>query len=499
MDQTPLLKLYERLITGALPIEPSIQRHIVEHLVRTKKFSLLGRLASRTDLSSETDAAIAKRKEAVVVAGWASRPGLTTQELLDRLAKDTRVATLLPLTTLQGLPEEVYATLMSRDSVKLTAALMGNPSVSTAVKLTYIDNIVRVLDGTKYWHLTEAIVTCARGDESILRAIISHSGKPDVVVAALAVCSEPPVGWIESCMSRIDTLMEIEVSQGVTYHRGGESLLDVLAYQDLTDEQLKKLRSLANVLVKKSAEQNTTSYSSRSYDDAKKMLSPKGRGIVADIQRLKTSIDAQESVHLVNKLLPKKSSARANILVGEKFYERYVLNVLPYNEVLPVAVVKPFVDELDDSTDMPRLMLNWAKRGELDAIAQCAAESWSAPSWLVDLPDPLAIMKAVVKYVLDKEEDVPRWMLSHPMVLASPDTALALLPWKWLSSVSENIWGEQLADETSSARADALVHAAQAMISSRLKDDSRKWEAFTMLSNEFNGPLPTLLDTVELI
>lgn len=499
MDQTPLLKLYERLITGALPIEPLIQSRIVEHLVRTKKFSLLGRLASRTDLSSETDAAIAKRKEAVVVAGWASRPGLTTQELLDRLAKDTRVATLLPLTALQGLPEEVYATLMSRDSVKLTAALMANPSVSTAVKLTYIDNIVRVLDGTKYWHLAEAIATCARGDESVLRAIISRSGKPDVVVAALAVCSEPPAGWIESCMSRIDTLMEIEVSLGVSYNRGGESLLDVLAYQDLTGEQLKKLRSLANVLVKKSAEE-PTSYYSRSYDDAKKMLSPKGRGIVADIQRLKTSIDAQESVQLVNKLLPKKSPVRANVPVyAEKFYERYVLNVLPYNEVLPVAVVKPFVDELDDSTDTPRLMLNWAKRGELDAIAQCAAESWSAPSWLVSLPDPLAILKAVVKYVLDKEEDVPRWMLSHPMVLASPDTALALLPWKWLSSVSENIWGEQLADKTSSARADALVHAAQAMISSRLEDDSRKWEAFTTLANEFNGPLSTLLDTVELI
>ena len=502
MDSTPLLKLYERLITGALPIEPSMQRRIVEQLVITKKFSLLGRLASRTDLSSKTDAAIAERKEAAVIAGWASRPGLTTRELLDRLSKDTRVTTLLPLTAIQGLPAEVYSTLAAHGSTTLTAALMVNPSVPTAVKLAYIDNIVRVLDGTKYWGLHEAIVACAQGDASIIQEIMSRSSRPDVVVAALGACQQqPPTGWVESCVNRIDALMSVEITQDSAYHwRAGESLLDVLAYQDLTAEQLKKLRSLTNTLTKKCREEST-SYYSRTYENAKKMLSPKGRSIVADIHRLKTSTDLRESVELVNKLLPETRQIirRSNsAAAADEFYRQYAIEALPYNEVLPAAIVKPFVDQLDSTADMPRLMTNWVKRGDLEAVAQCAVADWHLPSWLVTLPDQLAILKAVVKYVLDKEEDVPHWMLSHPLVLASPNTALALLPWKWLSSVSENAWAK-VDGQPALEKADALVHAAQALISSRLGDDSRKWEAFTALANEFEGPLPDLLDTVELI
>lgn len=504
MDSTPLLKLYERLITSALAIEPSMQRHIVEQLVRTKKFGLLGRLVSRTDLSSETDAAIAKRTEAVVLAGWASRPGLTTRELIDRLSTDKRVATLLPLTALQGLPAEVYSTLAAHGSTTLTAALMLNPSVPIAVILTHIDNMVRVLDSTKYWDLNEAIVMCARGDASILREIISRSSKPDVIVAALAVCQQPPAGWVESCVSRIDALIGIEISQDGAYHHAGESLLDVMACQDLTAEQLKKLRGLANILTKKCTEEST-SYYSRTYENAKKMLSPKGRNILADIRRLKTSTDARESVQLVDKLLGTEVTSAHFLLNRSKsavrddeFYRQHAIEALPYNEVLPVATVKPFVDELDITTDMPRLMANWVKRGELEAVAQCAATNGSTPSWLVTLSDPLATIKAVVKYVLDKKEDVPRWVLSHPLVLASPDTALALLPWQWLSSVSENSW-ITVDGQAALAKPDALVHAAQVLISFRLGDDSRKWEAFTALANEFEGSLPDLLDTVDLI
>ena len=494
MEPTPLLKLYERLITGALPIEPSMQRHIVEQLVKTKKFNLLGRLASRTDLSSETDAAIAKRREAVVIAGWASRPGLTTQELLYRLDKDTRVATLLPLTALQGLPEEVYSTLASHGSTKLTAALMDNPSVSASIILNHIDNVVRVLDGTKNWNLHKAIATCSRGDESILREIIFRSGKPSTIVAALSICHEPPVNWVESCMSRIDALMETEISQSLSYYNSGKSLLDALASQKLTDEQLKKLRTLVNMLVKK-PEKESMSYYARSYEDTRKMLSSKGRGIVDDIHCLKTSTNMQESLEILNKLLPKKSTAKTGIKFYDEFYRQDVLDALTYNGVLPVTIVNEFVHELNDSATMSRLMLNWAKRGELAAVAQCATDSWVTPDWLVDLPDPLAVLKAVVTHVLDTKENRPVWLLSHPMMLTSPDTALAVLPWEWLSSLSSLFTDVEVIE----AQADVIAHTAQALISSRLGDDSRKWEAFTMLANEFEGTLPALLDMVELI
>ena len=81
------------------------------------------------------------------------------------------------------------------------------------------------------------------------------------------------------------------------------------------------------------------------------------------------------------------------------------------------------------------------------------------------------------------------------MMLTSPDTALAVLPWEWLSSLSSLFTDVEVIE----AQADVIAHTAQALISSRLGDDSRKWEAFTMLANEFEGTLPALLDMVELI
>lgn len=496
MKSTPLLKLYERLVTDTVCMNPIMQKRIVEHLMATKSYSLLGLLASRPDISPETDRILAKCTQAPVVAGWASRPGLTSEELIKRLSKDTRVVSLLPLAMLEGLPEEVYATLASHGSVKLTGTLMLNPSVSLAVRLAHVDNMVRALDVSTKWSLPTTIMQYTQGNEPLLKAIISRSTKPDVIIAALGACQQPPADWVESCIDRIDDLMALE-SESHTYIRAGASLLEAMACEDLTAVQLKKLQQVASTLVKESGKKHQMYYGT-DYNDAKKMFSPKGRLIVADIKRLRNSLDVQESLLLVAKLLPSTLTNVKSVSHIDSFYRQSALDALPYNQVLPVGSVEPHIGDLSDSGLTRKLMLNWINRGEIEAVARCAAEEWGAPPWLPSLPDPLVVVEAMVKYTLNKNDDVPHWLLAHPLVVSSPAVALALLPWKCLSSVSDTVWLD-VKEQVSSEQILALFQAIHTMIGSRLGDDPRKWEAFTTLANEFQGSLPDLLDTVDLI
>lgn len=502
MSNSSIALLYERLVSGSLPIEPVMQRQIFEHCLRFKKFKTLGRFAARTDLSDEIEASLAKRQEALVLAGWASRPGLTGKQLLERLAGDTRVSTLLPLAGLPALSQEVYSSIAARDSTKLTTVLMTNPSVESSTMMAHISSIVRVLEGARYPHQVERLLADWRSkDDTLLREILVRSNKPAVILEVLYAVKEPPHDWVESCMSRIDAIVAADSVTQEHYLQRSSMIIEELACTDLTPGHLKKLRSITNALIAKAEKEEGSSYYARTYLTAKTMLSSKGRDLCADALRLKECTDLKESVRLFKKILPSKLRTpihnRKTLGVEEAFMEAS-LNAVSYNKVLPVDLVAPYLELMDVASSTNRLMHNWIGRGELSAVAAHAAEEWNTPEWLAALPDPLVVLQATVKHVLDRKEDIPGWVLTHPLVLDSPDTALSLLPWKWLSSISTHLWSE-IDQASAQAKADVLLNKAQALIVSRLADDPQKWETFSKLAEDYDGTLPDLLVVVESI
>jgi hypothetical protein len=484
-----LQKLYERLITGTLPIVASMQKRMITYLIREKEFGLLGRMATRTDLSPESEVTLRDRSEALVLAGWASRPGLTADELIARLGDETRVSTLLPLAKMEGLPEEVYATISRNRSVKLVDALLENPSVSVTIRLAMVDAIVASLDKKSDWSVRGNLATYTCQNDEILTAIAFGSHKPNVVAAALdALVTGVPGPLLDDIIERVDSLLEN--ADGEARNKGGSMLLATLARNELTAPQLKKLRAVANTFAKNEVN-HWWAYGDISYRDVKKMLSPIGRETLSKVKALADCTDEVQSRKIFRELVPPNKR-----FADEGFAADAILDAVSRNTALPASLVKPLFDGMLESAKA-RLMRTWMARGDLAVVAEVASEEYSEPHWLETMADPTPVLAAVVAHVLSKDEVIPNWVLSHRAIHSCPETAIALLPWRCLSEVRETCWFDSGAER--SATGDAVVDAAHKRIAERLGDNPLKWEVFETLADEFEGSLPDLLDAVDAI
>lgn len=475
---------YERLITNPSPIEPVLQVRIVEHLVRQKAFGLLGKFAARVDLSEEAEARVVSRDEAPVLAGWASRPGRTHEELTRRLSNEKRVTTLLPLAKMPGLPADIYAEIAQRSSVKLTEALMANPSVPEEIKLSRIVEIVSILDKRKHWYAEQAVSEFAGTSTTLRRALAAHTCNPSILMAVIpGDLVEMPSELTASIFARLDRLAECRESQI-------GDLLVRLSVQNLTAEQLKTLRKMVNGLVKSS--KNTYSYWSTScYDTAKHLLSEKGRKHASQIRRLACSTDVEESQKLLRELLgAPKNSAKLP-------YRDAVYPAIAVNQVLPAKLVKEYLDEFS-GFDERRLFATWCSRGEIKVLAEVALEAWGEPEWLELLSDPRPVLEEIVSLARTKGEALPNWLMTHPAVYHQPEMALKLLPWQSLHQVS-NVPQYGSDENVDPTKRDLVIDAAQKVIADRMGTDPQKWEVFATLADEFEGTLHELLDAVEAI
>lgn len=477
---------YERLITNPSPIEPVLQVRIVEHLVREKEFASLGKFAARVDLSAEAEARIVARDEAQVLAGWAARPGRTHAEIIGRLGNEKRVTTLLPLAKMQGLPSEIYVEIAKRSSVKLTEALMTNPSVPEEIKLARIVEIASLLDSRRHWYVGQAVAEFAGSSDTLRLALAAHSCSPSVLMAVLPEGGvDLPAGMTEALVGRIARITELHAEDSSL-----GSLFVRLSLQDLAPEQLKTLRPLVNGLVK-AAKDSYSYWNNTGFDTAKHLLSEKGRKHATQIRGLAVSTDADESQKLLRELL---GSSKTSVKLP---YKEAVFAAVAVNQVLPAQAVKPLLEEFVGS-DEQRLFATWCARGEVQALAEVALESWGQPDWVDSLADPRPFLEALVALARDKEESLPSWLLSHPVVYHNPETALALLPWQSLHEVSNvPVYGDESNVDLSTR--DLVVDAAQRLIAERMGDDHLKWEVFATLAGEFEGTLHELLDAVEAI
>lgn len=475
---------YERLINNSSPIEPVLQVRIIEHLARVKAFALLGKFAARTDLSEAAEVLIVARDEAHVLAGWASRPGRTHDELTSRLGSEKRVTTLLPLAKMHDLPVEIYLEIAKRPSVKITEALMVNPSVPEEVKLSRIVEIASILDRRSGWRADLGVSEVAGESTTLLRALAEHSCRPSILVTALTTERiEISSGLISSLFERIERFpKDDDASLG--------DLLVRLSVQDLTAPQLKKLRTVVNSIVREAKSSHWNS-GAESQAAAKHLLSEKGRAHAAQIRRLAVSTDVEESQQLLRKLLGSPKAA------AKLPYREAVYPAVAVNKVLPPAAVKPYLDEFG-MQDERRLQDTWCARGEVKALAEIALDAWGQPEWLDTLKDPRPVLEEVVTLARTKGEALPRWLMTHPAVYHEPVTAIALLPWQSLHRVS-NIPEYGSDEKVDVVKRDLVVDAAQKLIAERMGGDPQKWEVFATLANEFEGTLPDLLDAVEAI
>jgi hypothetical protein len=488
MPSDSLTQFYRRLIEGQAPIHEDLQPRLLEHLFALREFGLVGTFARRADVSPASDARIAARSEASVIAGWASRPGRSREELSARLGKEKRATVLLPLAKMTDLPADLYRQVAVSSSSKVAEALLENPSVPHDVKLAKIADVVVSLDKKGEWRQREFIEKAFRHDRELLEALLHHTNDPAMAAVCLREIGDVTSSVIESVIVRLDALLVVEHS----YYSPGPALCTALAEQELTGSQLQKLRSA----VKKAHEREKSSnrYSSADYSTPKFLLSEKGLELTKKCRELAASEDVAASSALFKDLC--RQMKKHDI-------EDRVLQAAALNKVLPPDQIVPFMNQMHGNTET-LLARNWLRRKDYASLATMAVDSFWCPSWVAECADIGELLAAVVEYVRSKDEALPEWVLTHEYVLATPEASVMFLPWKQLHRIDANagnvfhIEDAQTLEGLAKARAkvDAVVTVAQQMIVDRLGDEKTFWETFNTLAGEFEGTLPELLDVV---
>lgn len=491
MPSNTLTQFYRRLIEGRAPIRADLQPRILDHLLASREFGLVGAFARRADVTPEIDGRIAARGEALIIAGWASRPGRSREELASRLGKEKRATVLLPLAKMTELPADLYRQVSETSSVKVAEALLENPSVPRDVKLAKIADASASIDKKGDWRQREFIASALGRDRELLEELLRRSNDAVVVTNCLDTLGEVSREMLDSVLARFDALAVTDSE----YYSPIPALCETLAERDLSAAQLQKLRSA----VKSLHEQAKTkgSYGGKEYSTARFLLSENGRKLTEKSRRLAVSTDVAESSSLFAELVR---------LMRKHDVEGRVLRAAVTNRVLPPEALEPHMNQLHGDLDT-QLARNWMQRGEYARLAAMAVDSYWSPSWVDECPDMGAFLSAVVEHVRDRDEALPDWVLTHEYVLGTPQASVLFLPWKQLHRINADGFNlvrlgspdtvEGLAE--ANAKVDAVAAVAQQLIVDRLGDDKLLWETFNTLADEFEGPLPDLLDAVVAI
>jgi len=496
MNNPTLVRLYAHLVETGSRIDVRAQYHMAQTLLDAKEFPLLAQLAGREDLCPRADALLAGCGDPRVLAAWAQRPGRSTNDLLRCLKNEKRVSTLLQLAKTPDLPEVVYAEIAGRGSTKLTKALLLNPSLGDAVKETHLTRFVEAIDAEDD-HRKQPLLRNFGTGPALLARIVDRTDSPHTALLAL---TELRLRWPEqapdaakTCIERIDDLLP---SGGPAYHYLEHELLELLAEHQLDHDQTRKLRATAS---RRSKKQGKTHRGLMAATNA--LLSDAGRKKLAQVDELATTDDVARAKTLI-----------ANLLTGVRkqgaFPYQQAVRALARNTRLPAKIVMPFMDDFTNEEEQTTI-LRWIEKGETAAAVEKALTAWCAPQWVDALDEPLELIRLVVSRAAETDSEIPDWVLEHPATLASPETALQLLPWKAVTALG---YLHQMADEYEDAPWDAtgasehttsdrsvvasavaVIHAAHTLMVEKLGDDRHAWETFASLAEEFDGTLPDLL------
>jgi hypothetical protein len=477
---TRLTELYRRILECDQPIPAAMQQRMLGDLTK-KNHELLAMLASRPELTEEVDRVIAEMTEPEIVAGWAARPGRGNEEIAARFRDEHRIANILPLARLRGLPAEVYMHLGRPESVKVAEALYSNPSVPAACKLLRIEVGIDLLESKKGWKKQAHTRDAIDGDHDLAIAVLRRARSVGVIMGALESCGGLDTETLDDLLNRLPLMIEDDREQVTAL----SEVLEALALLDLDDKQLGLLRKA----VKKATSVHgnvKASYWSQSFDGAKFLTSPKGRDTLATIRDLEHTVEIAQAAKTLKTLA---SRNRGYTSVAE-----LAVNAACRNPYLPAAVLRPYIDNAD-TTNLLTAIQRWMADGEYDHLVEMANEEYGAPWWLMEIENPLPLLLRAVEIAKETGTRIRGWVTEHPMVVGSPQLALDTLPWHYIADIDEVA---EYSPETD-VNPDLIVGAAARLITERLGTDPDKWEIFSRLAEEYDGTLPELLETASTL
>lgn len=470
---------YNGMLTDSQPIDPVMQEAIYRYLLRHKNFSGLGLLAARGDLVDDIDQRLRSRTELPVLAGWVSKPGRTREDLLDRLSKEKRVAALLPLATMSGLPEDVYRRIGRIDSVRLTTALLTNPAAPKDLRIEKVRRWATTLDTTSTWGLDSLIREHCQNDRDLYMVVAESV----TCIRAMRSCVSLGVVTPEIASRYLSAAIAEEkaatkdqkTGRHRFYDRDFEHLFVSLATIELSEEDRKRLIASLKRVKQRYASQHYGS--GNEAEEALALLNTRGTPFETDLRDFETCTDPARAAERFTALLALARSTK-NEQQGR------IVALAARHPYLPPACMSSFIEDMNGD-DTTALVDNWVVRGENAAIAAMMLEDYYAPYWLERVPNAAAVLFEAIRLAAAQSDEIPYWMCRHELIASHAEAALQVMPWRQVVTA---------ADEFPELRALMLQR-----IVADLGSDPATWENFDSLADEYDGTFEELIETITAV
>ncbi len=116
-------------------LDVTMQRRIANHGIAKRDYPLLAQLAAHPTLDPEIDTMLSKINSALVKTAWVSRAGRKPEEITEMVRNEKRVTVLSALAQSDGLPDELYRSIIKRtDNNTILTALHVNGALPARIR-----------------------------------------------------------------------------------------------------------------------------------------------------------------------------------------------------------------------------------------------------------------------------------------------------------------------------------------------------------------------------
>lgn len=457
-------------------LSAEMQTRIFDYSCKQQDWSTIVALAKYSALDPTVDAQIKKQDQLDVLHAWVTRPGRTSDELVERILSDKRVNVLLPLAAIHGLDAKVYQTIAKIKSPKLGEVLATNPSVPDNIRLAKVrEYALRAPRGAHQRH-EELLhkICCANMPDTtdIVRRMYEAVAETTLITPWIVACLQRPYVR-ESDLNRwIDQLTHIyEGGDGQWYWRNAE-ITTMIGSKTLNPEQRAKLLANAKSYVATQGQRwrigqlnDVIATIESTNDEFEKLLG-----------ELEQETDPTRSDYLVATL---RVSCKADDLSR-------LAGIVARHQYVSVAVGMTLLAHIPASgyqNDLKTFILRLEAEREYDHLIE-VIEKQSGGSHYLPMPVRfLAQAEQFLRYYAKQEMDagrnLPDWFTETNLINRDLELAVKALRWPRLCQSLSNFPGLALLVE-------------QRMLET-LGTDVTRWEAFTTLSHDFDGSLEDLL------
>lgn len=454
-----LFSLFSQMLTDSAPITPEHQHRIYKWATTHNQENLLVTLAKRADLDTEIDTLLGTSRSAAVLAAWVSRAGRSMEEITALIKRETRGTVLEQLATRGELPEEAYRQLGALPTQAVMLNLLCNNNVDAGLKTQVAAKFATVCKRQTY-DLQNKITQIVKSQPQLLETMVD---------------ANPTDAVLRSLFGAFD--IATEQSKLKMVHRFGEvlkALPDTLGW--VSYEAFNVIGSaLDNVEVRKAVTASIPTkhenYSVNSQvQELHRQVKLRAEGTFEKLEAFATGNDPAEILALVRQIVAGRHRDFETTLIAQVFA----------NSSASIPALTELISHCRYRTDWA-VLVNRADFADLFAEL-CVNHLHLLQDEIFSLVgDSKQYMLTMLDHIRAQGAQVPNWVMNNRIL--KDEEVLHRLPMSFFRL-------DRMSSKTAKEWYVKTVLAA-------LSTDDKRWETFETLSEQFDGSLPDLLETVE--